>query len=114
MRKLHTQIGKETQRREQALQRNQQNTTPSNLQYTTPTQHQVSSSHQPSAGAATSADKSETVVESRIPQGKPEVLESKQEQTISTSEQQVPSGDTDNETQKTELSERPENSIEPL
>ena len=117
MRKLHTQIGKETQRREQALQRKQQNTTPSNLQYTTPTQHQVTSSNQSTAGAAASADKSITVVESRIPQGKPEVLECKQEQTIPKSEQQVASGDVltaDNETptQKTEQSDRQESDAE--
>ena len=114
MRKLHTQIGKETQRREQALQRNKQNTTPSNLQYTPPTQHQVTSSNQSTAGAAAFADNSETVVESRIPQGKPEAVDSKQERTISKSEQQVASGDNDNEIQKTEPFEKPENTVEPL
>ena len=117
LRKLHTQIGKETQRREQALQRKQQNTTPSNQQYTTPTQHQASSSNQSTAGAAASADKSITVVESRIPQGKPEVLESKQEETIPKSEQQVASrdvltADNDTATQKTEQSDRQESDAE--
>ena len=117
LRKLHTQIGKETQRREQALQRKKQNTTPSDPQNTTHTQHQVTSSNQSRAGAAASADKSETAVESRSPEGKPEVLECKQEQTIPKSEQQVASGDVlpadnDTATQKTEQSDRQESDAE--
>ena len=77
----------------------------------------MTSSNQPSAGAAASADKSETAVESRIPHGKPEIVESKQEQTIPKSEQHVASGDVlnaDNETptQKTEQSDRQDSDAE--